>query len=121
MSGTRPVIGICAAIESAQWAAWEVEVNLSPRTYSLAVQRAGGLALILPPDDVVAESPDEVLDMLDGLILAGGSDIDPGSYGAQPNRRRVAPAPSATASRSPWARARLSATCPCSGSAAACR
>jgi putative glutamine amidotransferase len=81
----RPVIGICAAIETAQWAAWEVEVNLSPRTYSLAVQRAGGLALILPPDDVVAETPDEVLDMIDGLILAGGSDVDPGSYGAQPH------------------------------------
>jgi putative glutamine amidotransferase len=79
---TRPVIGICAAIESARWAAWEVEVNLSPRTYSHAVQRAGGLGLILPPDDVVAESPDELLDM---LILAGGSDIDPASYGAKPH------------------------------------
>ncbi len=79
----RPVIGICAAIESAQWAAWEVVVNLSPRAYSLAVQRAGGMALILPPDDVVAESPDEVLDMLGALILAGGSDIDPASYGAK--------------------------------------
>ena len=85
MNGERPVIGICAAIESAQWAAWEVLVNLSPRTYSLAVQRAGGLALILPPDDVAAESPDELLDMLDALILAGGSDIDPASYGARPH------------------------------------
>jgi putative glutamine amidotransferase len=82
---TRPVIGICAAIETARWAAWEVEVNLSPRTYSLSVQRAGGLALILPPDDVVAETPDDLLDMIDGLILSGGSDIDPGSYGAQPH------------------------------------
>ena len=63
MNGERPVIGICAAIESAEWAAWEVLVNLSPRTYSLAVQRAGGLA----------------------LILAGGSDIDPASYGARPH------------------------------------
>ena len=79
----RPVIGICSAIESARWAAWEVVVNLSPRTYALAVQRAGGMALILPPDDAVAENPDEVLDMLDGLILAGGSDIDPASYGAR--------------------------------------
>jgi putative glutamine amidotransferase len=81
----RPVIGICAAIEVAQWAAWEVLVNLSPRTYSLAVQRAGAMAIVLPPDDVVAESPDEVLDMVDGLILAGGSDIDPASYGARPH------------------------------------
>jgi putative glutamine amidotransferase len=81
---SRPVIGICSAIESARWAAWEVVVNLSPRTYSLAVQRAGGLALVLPPDDAVVEAPDELLDMLDGLILAGGSDIDPATYGAKP-------------------------------------
>ena len=79
----RPVIGICSATESARWAAWEVVVNLSPRNYSLSVNRAGAMALILPPDDVLAESPDEVLDMLDGLILAGGSDIDPAAYGAQ--------------------------------------
>ena len=82
---TRPVIGICAAIEIARWAAWEVVVNLSPRAYSNAVQRAGGLALILPADDAVAESPDELLDMIDGLILAGGSDIDPATYGAKPH------------------------------------
>jgi putative glutamine amidotransferase len=79
----RPVIGICSAIESARWAAWEVVVNLSPRTYSLAVQRAGGVALILPPDDSVAENPDELLDLLDGLILAGGADVDPSTYGAE--------------------------------------
>lgn len=85
MSGARPVIGICTAIESARWAAWELLVNLSPRSYSLAVQRAGGISLLLPPDDVVAESPDELLDLVDGLILAGGSDIDPGSYGARPH------------------------------------
>jgi putative glutamine amidotransferase len=81
----RPVIGICAAIETAKWAAWEVLVNLSPRTYSLAVQRAGAVALILPPDDTIAESPDELLDMIDGLVLAGGSDIDPASYGEKPH------------------------------------
>jgi putative glutamine amidotransferase len=82
---SRPVIGICSATESAKWAAWEVVVNLSPRNYSLSVNRAGAMALILPPDDVLAEGPDEVLDMLDGLILAGGSDIDPAAYGAQPH------------------------------------
>jgi putative glutamine amidotransferase len=49
--------------------------------YVQAVQRAGGLALMLPPDEQLVEDPDEVLSMLDGLILAGGADIDPASYG----------------------------------------
>ena len=89
MSGSRPVIGICSAIESARWGAWEVLCNLSPRTYSLAVQRAGGIALLLPPDDVVAESPDLVLDLLDGVVLAGGSDLDAGTYGARPHAETV--------------------------------
>jgi putative glutamine amidotransferase len=82
----RPVIGICASVERAGWARWEgVETNLSPRSYSLSVQAAGALALVLPPDDVVAERPDELLDLVDGLMLAGGSDVDPASYGARPH------------------------------------
>src|SRR3954468_16662358 len=43
------------------------------------------MALLLPPDDAAAEQPAEMLDLIDGLILAGGSDVDPGSYGAQPH------------------------------------
>jgi putative glutamine amidotransferase len=81
----RPVIGICAAIERAAWSAWEVLANVSPRSYSLAVQDAGGMALLLPPDDATAEQPSDLLDLIDGLMLAGGSDIDPGSYGAAPH------------------------------------
>lgn len=80
---SRPVIGICAAIEHARWGAWETLVLLSPRNYSLAVQREGAIALMLSPDDAVADEPDQLLDMLDGLILAGGSDVDPASYGAE--------------------------------------
>ena len=82
----RPVIGICTAVEPASWGAWEEEIcNLSPRAYSLAVQAAGGMALLLPPDDAVAERPDELLDLVDGLMLAGGCDVDPASYGARPH------------------------------------
>jgi putative glutamine amidotransferase len=53
------------------------------RTYPDAVQRAGALALILPPDEAVSESPDLVLDRIDGLLLAGGTDVDPANYGAE--------------------------------------
>jgi putative glutamine amidotransferase len=81
----RPVIGICAAIERARWGAWDSVVLLSPRNYSLAVQRAGGIALVLSPDDAVADEPDQLLDLIDGLMLAGGSDVDPASYGAEPH------------------------------------
>jgi len=80
---SRPVIGICAALERARWGAWETLVLLSPRNYSLAVQREGAIALMLSPDEALAEEPDQLLDMLDGLILAGGSDVDPASYGAE--------------------------------------
>ena len=55
---------------------------LLPRPYVDAIQAAGGLALLLPPDAQLEREPDEVLDLLDGLILAGGADVDPAVYGA---------------------------------------
>jgi putative glutamine amidotransferase len=80
---SRPVIGICAGIEQARWGVWDSEALLTPRGYVDAVQRAGGMALLLAPDVQLEEDPDEVLDLLDGLILAGGCDIDPSFYGAE--------------------------------------
>jgi putative glutamine amidotransferase len=81
----RPVIGICGALEQARWASWDSLVVLSPRNYSLTVQAAGGMAFILPPDDSWAVDPSDALDVVDGLLLSGGSDIDPQTYGAEPH------------------------------------
>jgi len=78
----RPVIGICTALERAQWTVWDQEAYLLPRQYVDAIQAAGGLALLLPPDAQLERDPDEVLDLLDGLMLAGGADVDPAVYGA---------------------------------------
>jgi putative glutamine amidotransferase len=83
----RPVVGICAAIERARWGAWELDVNLSPRSYSREVATAGGQPIVLPPSDELTAAPDEVLELLDALIVAGGADVDPASYGAVPDER----------------------------------
>ena len=80
---SRPAIGICTVLERARWSYWDQEAVLLPRSYTDAIQRAGGLALMLPPDPGFGEEPEEALDRLDGLILAGGADIDPSLYGAQ--------------------------------------
>jgi len=78
----RPAIGICTPVERASWAAWALDAFLLPRNYVDAVHRAGALALLLAPDPAVVEDPDELLDRIDGLMLAGGADIDPRAYGA---------------------------------------
>jgi putative glutamine amidotransferase len=78
-------VGICAAIERVRWGTWDETVTMAPRSYVAAVQGAGALASLLPPDDVVVDAPDSLLDRIDALILAGGSDVDPPSYGARPH------------------------------------
>jgi len=81
----RPVIGICGALEQARWRSWDSLVVLSPRTYSLSVQAAGAMAVILPADDAWVDDPSDALDVIDGLLLSGGSDVDPRTYGAEPD------------------------------------
>lgn len=89
----RPLIGMCTALERASWSVWDQTAALLPRSYIDAVQRAGGLALMLPPDPRLTADPSEVLDAIDGLLLAGGADIDPGAYGQQPHPRTVETVP----------------------------
>jgi putative glutamine amidotransferase len=86
---TRPVIGICSALERSQWGVWDQVAALMPLSYIEAVQRAGGIAVILPPDAHVSADPEQVLDLLDGLMLAGGADIDPASYGEPPHPQTI--------------------------------
>jgi gamma-glutamyl-gamma-aminobutyrate hydrolase PuuD len=77
----KPIIGITTYAEpSVKWGAWDVPTALVPLDYVTAVERAGGRPLLVPPS---VDGVDETLDVVDGLIFSGGSDLDPETYGAE--------------------------------------
>jgi putative glutamine amidotransferase len=89
----RPTIGICTPLERARWAAWDLDAFVLPRSYVDALHRAGAMALLLAPDPALVADPDEILDRIDGLMLAGGGDLDPGLYGADPHELTLGTVP----------------------------
>jgi putative glutamine amidotransferase len=52
--------------------------------YLDAVTAAGGRAVALLPEALSDDEADELLVRLDGLIMTGGPDVDPGRYGQEP-------------------------------------
>jgi len=86
-----PLIGISTYLEAgARWGVWELEAALLPAGYPRLVQRAGGLAVMLPPD--APEHASATVARLDGLVIAGGPDVEPVHYGAEPHPRTGPPA-----------------------------
>jgi putative glutamine amidotransferase len=112
---TRPVIGICAALERAKWSVWDLQAALLPMSYITAVQRAGGMAVMLAPDPLVVEDPQEMLALLDGLVLAGGADIDPATYAQDAHPETVDTVPERDAFEVALARAAIERDMPVLG------
>lgn len=78
-----PVIGISSYREDADWGSWHaVRADLLPAAYADAVKRAGGAAVLLPPN-LDADDAASVLARLDGLIIGGGADVEPARYRAE--------------------------------------
>jgi len=78
-----PIIGICAAWDIASWGFWSQPAGIVADTYVNAVRRAGGLPLALIPIALGEGEARALTDRVDGLLLIGGSDIEPAAYGAE--------------------------------------
>lgn len=89
MSAT-PLIGISTYAEpGVRWGTWHLDAVLLPAGYPRLVRRAGGLAVLLPPD--APERAAATVARLDGLVVAGGPDVEPVRYGAEPDPRTGPP------------------------------
>lgn len=74
----KPLIGINADYRSAQQNSPALTVLFSG--YYEAVLQMGGLPVIVPPYEENKEldsNLDQILDLLDGMVLVGGADLDP--------------------------------------------
>ena len=84
------VIGVPAVHENARWSVWDQPAHLVATSYVSSIRRSGAAAVLLPSDD---RAVSRYLDRVDGLLLIGGSDIDPSFYGADPDPRLEATFP----------------------------
>ena len=82
-SNRRPLIGLTTYRERAVTGVWDTEFALLHHVYVDAVARAGGVAVLLPPQQ---HGADEAVERLDGLLLSGGSDVDPERYQQRPDQ-----------------------------------
>ncbi|NUT95823.1 MAG: gamma-glutamyl-gamma-aminobutyrate hydrolase family protein [Saccharothrix sp.] len=106
-NGSRPLIGISTYLDRARFGVWDVEAAVLHRDYLDSVVRAGGQPVLLPS---VGEWAD--LSFLDGLVLAGGADVDPALYGAARDPRTGPAAVERDAAELTLARAALAADLP---------
>jgi putative glutamine amidotransferase len=85
------LVGITTDLEPARWSDWVREAALLPASYLRAIERARAVPVLVPPS-IRAAVPVHI-QRLDGLIVAGGADLDPALYGEPPHERTGPPQP----------------------------
>ena len=86
MTDRRPVIGISAGTGAMPITEGALPSYYVGRGYVRLVAEQGGLPVMLPGvDGMERELAREVIGRLDGLVLSGGNDIAPQTYGGDPD------------------------------------
>ncbi|MDP3894282.1 gamma-glutamyl-gamma-aminobutyrate hydrolase family protein [Nocardioides sp.] len=88
-SDRRPRIGLTTYHEDASWGIWARTASLVPQVYVDAVLRAGGSPVLLPEG-----CGEDIVELLDGVVLIGGGDVDPAAYDEEPHPRTAGTRPS---------------------------
>jgi putative glutamine amidotransferase len=86
----KPLIGITTYREQSRWGVWDDQADLLPAAYARSIEVAGGIAVLLPPTDDSATDAHDVIARIDGLIIAGGADVDPRRYSEDVPHERTA-------------------------------
>ena len=91
----RPVIGVTSYVEPVGRGDWvDQPSTVLPHNYVEHLERAGAIAVVLPPRlDADEDLVSAVLARLDGVVIAGGADVDPDRYAAVPHASLQAPRP----------------------------
>jgi putative glutamine amidotransferase len=84
-----PLIAVPAyLVRSGRIEGWATSAVATPETYLAALRRAGARGAVVMPDDLGESEADHLLNRFDGLLLIGGGDLDPETYG-QPREPEV--------------------------------
>jgi putative glutamine amidotransferase len=89
----RPLIGICAAWDRVAWSFWNQNSAVVADSYLGAVRRTDGMPLILAPEPLADADVESLIMRIDGLLLIGGADLDPATYGQTATERTEATFP----------------------------
>lgn len=82
-----PVIGLSTYREHAAWGVWDQRADLLHSEYADTVVAAGGAPVLLPPASADPDVAAAAVGRLDGLVISGGADVDPGRYAQEPHAR----------------------------------